>query len=121
MSENFPWNTVEEFFDANTRKEVERMPATVNLSSPPMPDITPTEKAGAGLAIAGVLAFIQSDDTNIQLATIICSTIITLGVLASNAYNRGKRNDRIAEENTQTISSAEQIHISEVLADSPEE
>lgn len=90
------------------------MPATVNLESPAMPDVTPTAKAAVLMAAGGVVAFVKSDDWRIQIATIAGSVVVILGLLAHDAYIRGKRNDRISAENTQSLDAATAIRIQEI-------
>jgi hypothetical protein len=112
VSENFPFETVEQFLKA-TEKKVKRMGASVNTLAPQMPDTTPAGKIGIGAAILGVVAFTQSDDVRVQLATIGASTVIVVAHIICDAWLRVKRNERVGYENATSIEAAANIHIAD--------
>lgn len=114
MSENFPFDTPEDFLNEfeNGRKRMSdeqrnlsaEPDATIHV--PAMPDTTPTSVqarlAGAGLLVVGLV----TQDRWVLLAAVIMTGLVELMRLHHDSTLRGYRNARLGDENVAAIESA---------------
>ena len=114
MSENFPFDTADEFLNA-TKQEMPRMSDEVTalpdvaIHVPTMPDRTPVQSGArtAQVGILGIAAFTQ--DKWVLLAAVIGCAGIEMMRIYCDMYLRSSRNNRIGEENVAAMQCAANI------------
>lgn len=119
MSENFPFETVEQFLQATEKEPV--MPTNNDIAeadavihAPTMPETT-RPQIGSAVGIVGILAlaFTSSNDWRVQLAAIVSAGLGLCATVISDALIRRSRNDRIGMENATMIDASANVRIAE--------
>lgn len=126
MSENFPFDTADEFLAAFAKPRRKAKPVTdvdvrpdAAIHVPVMPDKTPLQSQArltAGVLLGAALTF---DDRWLQLACIVGAFGIEVMRLYTDCKLRGYRNARIGDENIAAMTAAAQVK-STALENQPE-
>jgi hypothetical protein len=122
VSENFPFETADEFLEA--LKEIEKMAKPerdeefvdvqpdASIHVPEMPDKTQIQKSSRLGAVALLGIGIYTQDRWVLLAAVLGTAAIEVMRLYSDMKIRGDRNRRLGDENAVAMQSAAQIRSS---------